>query len=203
MQEQTATLTAMTQQFWGKWTAIVTLGFVGAWAHIPHTVQILLILMGLDVLSGLIAAGRTRSLNSSIMVRGLFQKLAVFPLLVMVHVVEAPLKLSFELESVVACAFILYEAMSITENAARAGVPIPKIVVDALVKAKIKTTSADEIHKQFSTGDETKVSVGESSEIVKTPDSHPDLKVKKKITVLEETHVEEIPPDLTDLPKDA
>ncbi len=200
MQEQTATLTAMTQQFWGKWTAIVTLGFVGAWTHIPHTVQILLILMGLDVLSGLIAAGRTRSLNSSVMVRGLFQKLAVFPLLVMLHVVEAPLKLSFELESVIACAFILYEAMSITENAARAGVPIPKVVVDALVKAKIKTASADEIRKQFSIGDETKVSLGESSEIVKTPDSQPDLKVNKKITVLEETHVEQIPPDL---PKDA
>lgn len=185
-------LFAIPHQFIAKWVTIFSFGIIGAWTHIPHSIQILLMLMGLDILSGLFAAGRTKSLNSSIMVKGLFQKLAVFPLLVMLHIIESPLKLSFELESVVACAFIIYEAMSITENAARAGVPIPLIVVNALVKAKISTATPEEIHRQFSTSDDSKLSVSKSSEIVKTPPSQPDLKVDKKVTILEETHVEPV-----------
>lgn len=183
----------MTQQLW-KWTVIAATATVGAWFRIPHAIQILVMLMGLDVLTGLIAAARTHSLNSSVMVKGLFQKIAVFPLLAMLHIVESPLKLTFEFETLAACAFILYEAMSITENAARAGVPIPTVIVNALVKAKIQTSNADDIQRQFSGSNETKLSVSKSSEIVKTSDSLPDLKVDETVTVLKERHVEPIAP---------
>ncbi|MDP9112450.1 MAG: phage holin family protein [Acidobacteriota bacterium] len=187
----------MAQQFIWKWSTIAAFATMGAWMRLPHAIQILLMLMGLDILTGLIAAGRSKTLNSSIMVKGLFQKLAVFPLLAMLHIVESPLKLAFEFETLAACAFILYEAMSITENAARAGVPIPTVIVNALVKAKIQTSSADDIKRQFGPSgpvDETKLTVSNSTAIVKTPDSQPDLKVDKTATLLEETHIEPIVP---------
>lgn len=148
--------------------------------------------MGLDVISGLFAAGSNRALNSSIMYKGLFKKCAVFPLLALLHIIEKPLNIAFELESVAAFAFVVYESMSIVENCATAGVPIPSVIVDALAKAKIKTYSADDIHSQF--GDQTKLTVAKSTDIVKTPDSSPDLKIEKTTTTLEEQHVEPIQP---------
>jgi len=184
----------MNQQAITKWSAMAVGSVVGTWMRLPHPIQILLMLMGLDILSGLFAGARTRTLNSSIMVRGLFQKLAVFPVLAMLHIVETPLKFSFEFEAVAACAFIVYESMSIIENAARAGLPIPTLIVNALVKAKVQTASPEEIQRQFASGDESTVSISKSSEIIKTPASLPDLKVEKKVTTLEETHVEPVAP---------
>lgn len=186
----------MSDSFVVKWSMIFLAAIAGAWLKIPHAVQILILMMGLDILSGIIAAIATRTLNSSMMVRGLFKKLAVFPLLAMLHIVEKPLTLPFEFETLAAIAFIVYEAMSITENAALAGLPVPAVIVAALAKAKIQTATPDEIHRQFSGAEQTKMSVDTSTQVVRTPDSSPDLKIEKKVTTLEETHVSPIPPDL-------
>lgn len=177
-----------------KWTAILGISIAGAWLKTPATVQLLLTIMGLDILSGICMAVVNKNLNSSVMVRGLFKKLAVFPLLALLHLVEKPLSIPFEFEGWAATAFILYEAMSIVENAAGAGVPIPLVIVQFLAKAKIKTASPDDIKREFESGDQQNTSVTRSTEIVKSQDSSPDLKVDKTITVLEEKHVEAIPP---------
>lgn len=170
-----------------KWITIGSAAVIGEWARIPNTVQILIMLMGLDIVSGICAAIATRTVNSSIMLRGMFKKLAVFPLLALLHIIEKPLNLGFEFEAVAALAFIVYESMSVIENCANAGVPIPSVIVSALAKAKVKTATAEEIREEF---EQTSVTVKTSSEIVKTPDSQPDLRVEKKTTVLEEKHVE-------------
>ncbi len=179
-----------------KWTTIVSVAIAGEWLKVPHPVQILILMMGLDILSGIIAAIASKTLNSSMMWRGLFKKFAVFPLLAMLHIIEKPLALPFEFESLAAMAFIVYESMSIVENSAIAGLPVPAVIVDALAKAKVKTVSPEEIRRQFSGGDLTKMSVDTSTEVIKTPDSSPDLKIEKKITTLEETHVTPIPPKI-------
>ncbi len=185
----------MWKTYWttlSKWGAIAGLALGGLWLRIPHTVQILIMLMGLDILSGLIAAISTRSINSSIMLRGIFRKLGVFPLLALLHVLEGPLSLSFDFEAIAALAFIVYEGMSIIENCARAGVPIPAVIIKVLVKAKVPTASVDEIRREFDERKETKVSVSESTEIIRTPDALPDLKVDTKVTTLEEKHIEPV-----------
>lgn len=173
---------------------IACTGIAGAWMRIPHTVQILIMIMGLDVLSGIIAAVSTQTLNSSVMARGLFKKLAVFPLLALLHITEKPLALPFEFESMAALAFIAYEAMSIVENCALAGVPIPKVIVSFLAKAKVSTASPDDIKREFST---TTMSTSTTSEIVKTPDSQPDIKVDKVVTIVEQQHISPVPPETT------
>lgn len=166
-----------------KWWLIGNVALVGAWAKIPHTVQVLIALMALDILSGLIAAGKTRTLNSSVMVKGLYKKLAVFPLLALLHIVETPLALPFEFESMAALAFIAYEAMSIVENCATAGAPIPAVVVSALAKAKIKTSSPEEIRKEFS---EETVQVA----VTKTNTTPAGVKVEKQETTTVSTKTE-------------
>jgi len=175
-----------------KWIAVGSLAVTGAWVRIPYIVQILLMIMALDIISGICAAIASKQVNSSVMVRGLFKKLAVFPLLALLHIIEKPLNLPFEFESIAAIAFILYEAMSIVENCANAGVPIPAVIVTALAKAKIKTASPADIKREFE-GDTSTVSIEEKTEIVKTPPSLPDLKVATKTTTIEEKHIEPIP----------
>lgn len=181
----------MNQFTFGKWLTILCSYIVSVWTKTPYLVQILLLLMGLDILSGLIAAIGSKSLRSTIMYIGLIKKAAIFPLLALLHIIEAPLNLPFHFESIAATAFIVYEAMSIVENAAFAGVPIPSVIVDALVKAKVRTTSPDDIRREFS--ETTRFSSQKrSSEIVQTEGSAPDLKVEKVVTTLEETHIEPV-----------
>lgn len=175
-----------------KWILISGSSLAGLWMKIPYTVQVLLMLMGLDILSGICAAFVQKQLNSSVMLKGLFTKAAVFPLLALLHIIESPLNLPFNLAGMGALAFIVYESMSIIENCANAGVPIPTVIVTALAKAKIPTASAEDIKKEFAIGDTTSVAVNKSSEIIKTPDSSPDLKVDKTTTVVEEKHVEPV-----------
>lgn len=178
----------------GKWMTILTTALAGEWVKVPYTVQILIMLMGLDILSGVIAAIGTKSLNSSIMAKGLFKKFAVFPLLALLHIIEKPLALPFEFESLAALAYIVYEAMSIVENCANAGVPIPAVIVSTLAKAKIRTATPQEVRREFAEENQSTMSISKSTEIIKTADSSPDLKVNKTVTVVEEKHITPMPP---------
>lgn len=178
----------------GKWITITSLMVADWWIRVPYSVQILILLMGLDIVSGIFAAIRTKSLNSSIMVRGLVGKLAVFPLLALLHLIEKPLSLQFEFETVAAVAFIVYESMSIVENSARAGVPIPLVIVSVLAKAKIQTATEEDIKREFSEGNTTKVAVEKTHAIIETDDSSPNLKVDKTVTTIEEQHVTPVDP---------
>lgn len=175
-----------------KWWAMITTGMAGMWLHVPHVIQVLLVLMCLDFVSGVIAALANGRANSSVMVRGLFKKLAVFPLLALLHIVEQPLSLPFELESFAGIAFIMWEAMSIVENCANAGAPIPSAIVNALAKATVKIASPEEIHRQFGDSEQSRMSVRKSTDIIHTPAGEPDLKVDETITILEEKHIEPI-----------
>lgn len=154
-----------------KWIIIGGGSVAGVWAQIPAVMQTLVTLMALDILTGLIAGAATKELKSSTMWVGLLKKCSLFPLLWTLHIVEQPLHLPFELEQLAAMAYIVYEVMSIIENCAKSGVPIPSVVVSALAKAKIKTATAKEIEQEFS---------------VKTTETKPD---GGQVTTLQQTKV--------------
>lgn len=177
-----------------KYTSLAAISVAAGWSRLAPPIQTLLILMGLDVVSGIIAAIGQGKVSSGIMLRGIFKKLGVFPLLALLHVIEKPLNIPFEFESIAAMAFIVYEAMSIIENCATAGVPIPSVIVDALAKAKIKTATPEQIHAQFEGSDELKSTVKSSTQIIPTPAGQPDIKVDKIVTLIEEKHVAPVEP---------
>lgn len=93
--------------------------------------MVLAIMMGLDVLSGVIAAAINSEASSTRMLKGLLQKLLVFVVLfvaVLMQYVFPPIWSG----TAMALWFIGREAMSIVEKCGKAGVPIPQWVVDRL-----------------------------------------------------------------------
>ena len=102
-------------------------------------VIVLLFFMALDMATGLMRALLTRSLNSTIGLKGIFKKVAVLTVIGVSAGVEfALLQTGLETNSLltiaVTCFFIVNEGLSNLENAAQLGVPIPSFLVNALEK---------------------------------------------------------------------
>ncbi len=103
-------------------------------------VPILFVLMLFDVLTGFAAGFLTKKLNSSVSWKGMTRKSVVI-LLVGVGVAIDPLTPQIPESSVVAMFYIANELLSILENAVLCGVPLPPILVNAMVKVREFSTS--------------------------------------------------------------
>lgn len=110
----------------------------------------LLIFMLIDYVTGLIVAGvfhnstktDTGTLESRTCWKGLFRK--CMTLLVVIVAVRLDLLIgSSYIRDAVCIAFIANEAISITENAGLMGVPIPKIIINAIDVLKRKKEEED------------------------------------------------------------
>lgn len=119
-----------------KWLAA---GIAAIWMTIPAAIHTLLIMMLLDYSTGFIVAVMNRKLNAAEGLRGLGRKTLTLILVVTVHWVTEPLHLGLDVASMVAVAFTLNEMISITENCAHAGVPIPPQLLDVLLRGKKMT----------------------------------------------------------------
>ena len=105
------------------------------WAGLAPMIQLLLALMALDILSSLAAAIVTKTVSSDISFRGTFKKVLVL-LLVATASVLSPLVAggSLAIGQAVVLFYCIGEAISVTENAGKAGVPLPSFLKDALKK---------------------------------------------------------------------
>lgn len=92
-------------------------------------------LMGIDIVIGFIAAFKKKTLSSTISHVGMSKK-AIQLLLIAVGRVLEPYTSGMPVGSMAASAFCVTELVSIIENSARAGVPIPQWLIDALQKVK-------------------------------------------------------------------
>ena len=106
----------------------------GWWAQLETAVQVLVVLMALDILSGMAAAFVERRASSDASLRGIVKKVLVILLVGTAHAVEPVV--GFDASAYVAMFFVAHEALSILENAGRAGVPIPVRLRSALVALK-------------------------------------------------------------------
>lgn len=127
-----------------KWLAAIALA---TWARVPGLVQTLILFMALDFLTGVLAAVVRKGVSSDDSFRGLAKKALVLILVGTSHIASDTLHLGVDFGSVVALAYIANEIISITENCARAGVPIPAPLLDVLskFKAKTKTRSSEDL----------------------------------------------------------
>ncbi len=119
-------------------------GLLAFHAQFP-LVGILLLIMALDVAVGLCAAFITRTVSSTISHRGMVRKVIML-LLVGVGAVLDPYAGGIPLSKMVAMCFLVTEGISIVENAARAGVPIPKPLYDVLQKLTSNEKAAIQPH---------------------------------------------------------
>lgn len=111
---------------------------LGLWQGLPLMVAALLILMVLDIISGMLAALVTRDLRSRTAREGVVRKALTLIVVAAAAVVEryldVPVPVVGTVTGGVAGMFCVAELLSITENAARAGVWIPAPLQDALAQ---------------------------------------------------------------------
>lgn len=97
----------------------------------------LIALIVLDYISGVVAAAAEKKLSSAVGAKGIAKK--VFMLLIVAAANVADISLIGEghtLKSVTAIFYAANECISLTENAGRLGVPVPKKLLDVLEQLK-------------------------------------------------------------------
>jgi toxin secretion/phage lysis holin len=123
-----------------KWAGGV---LAGLWGRLPLLLQSLLVLMALDIASGLIAGYITRSLSSDVSWRGMAKKSLVLLLIAACEILQRTWNLGLPLASAVVGFYIVHEMISIVENTARAGLPMPRALTSALRKLRAQSEEGE------------------------------------------------------------
>ena len=134
-----------------KWVAAF---FAAWWFNLPEgartAMTTLMLLMAIDIVTGLWAALAQKALTSDKGWRGISRKLGVICFLIFAHFLEKAVNIELNLEIAGAIAYSVTECISIVENFSFIGVPIPAQLVAALLQAKKlrpAPATADEIRK--------------------------------------------------------
>jgi len=109
------------------------LGLIGAvLGGVPDVIVALLVLMGIDILTGVLAATVSKNVRSSSYWVGVVRKLVTLCILSAVAVLDMMDAMPVKLLSVSAGAFCAHEFISIIENAGKSGLWLPRQVLDAV-----------------------------------------------------------------------
>lgn len=92
----------------------------------------LLAMMVIDYITGIFKAVCKKTLNSVIGFTGIAKKVLMLSLVALSFIIEQLLKVPFPLREVVIMFFVSNEGLSILENSADSGLPIPKKLRDIL-----------------------------------------------------------------------
>ncbi len=115
---------------WGLRSAAAVLAAL--WGGLPVLVQVLIGLMALDIATGLLAGFINRELSSDVSFRGMARKAVV--LLVVAGGAWIEPAVGLPVGQAVAGFYAVHEGLSLIENTARAGLPVPEVLRDALAK---------------------------------------------------------------------
>ena len=106
--------------------------FVFIFGGLDIALQCLLIAIAIDYISGLIKAYESQSLSSKIGMRGIIKKVGLLAIVALSVVIDRITGNSGDIRTLVIYYFVANEGLSILENLAAAGVPIPEFVTKAL-----------------------------------------------------------------------
>lgn len=107
-----------------------------------------LILMGVDILTGLVnACFKEKNFQSSVMRAGLTKKVGEISIIVVAIVCTYGLGIPTAVMKAIVAYIVFMELMSIFENADKMGVPLPKFVKDLVnnINDSIQNDNADEL----------------------------------------------------------
>jgi toxin secretion/phage lysis holin len=133
----------------GKWTLTALLGW---WMTIPDAILLLTGFVIADFATGLAAAFFQKKVDSSVGTRGGIKKCMIIALVFMLYKAELTMGLGLHIERWLSAYFITLEVVSIIKNCSRVGIPIPSVIVDALVKIKSiqpQSMSKAEVERAF------------------------------------------------------
>ena len=159
------------------------------WMYIPQPIILLLVMMGIDLFMGSVAAAleTPNAFKIREFGKGILRKASTFPMLAACHLAEDPLHLHFDLDVYVALALICYEFLSVVESYARIGGPVPRILIMAAERAKFMLATEPKVFKQVE-------STTKTIEVQPT-EARPEPPPPVTITTVKETHVEAVKVD--------
>jgi toxin secretion/phage lysis holin len=106
----------------------------------------LVVFMALDYLTGVIVAIYQKTLSSEIGFKGLLRKCTIIIVLIVAVILDRLLNEgTWVFRTLVAYFYIANEAISLLENSAKIGLPIPKKLLDVLAQLKDKGNGTDSI----------------------------------------------------------
>ena len=112
---------------------------LGGW---DLALQVLVLFVVLDYITGLVAAWYRKVLNSRVGFRGICKKVLLFIPIVICYALDQVIGQEI-LRSLAIFFYIANEGLSITENLGLCGVPVPVPLLDALEQLKKKGESVD------------------------------------------------------------
>lgn len=107
----------------------------GAW---DVAIQVLLGLIVADYITGLMAASLDKSLSSKIGLKGIYKKVGILICVIVAVLTDKLIGTENALRIAIVCCFCGNEGVSVLENLARLGVPIPSKLIDALAQLRGK-----------------------------------------------------------------
>ena len=112
--------------------SVVVTTFLWLIGEIDIAFLCLIVAIVLDYISGLIKAYNTKTLSSSIGFRGILKKIGILVLVMLSVVVDRITVNNGGIRTLVIYYFVANEGLSVLENLAQAGLPIPKKLKEAL-----------------------------------------------------------------------
>lgn len=120
----------------GNWlsaiVSVVATTFVWLLGGFDVAIQCLIVAIILDYISGLIKAYNTKTLSSNIGFRGILKKVGILVIVMLAVLVDRVTINNGGIRTLVIYYFVANEGLSILENLAQAGLPIPKSLKNAL-----------------------------------------------------------------------
>ena len=110
--------------------------FIFAIGGLDIALSCLLIAIVLDYISGIVKAYLTKQLSSQIGLKGIVKKVAVLLIVMMSTIIDRVTGESGAIRTLVIYYFVANEGLSILENLALSGVPIPSVIKNALKALK-------------------------------------------------------------------
>lgn len=113
----------------------------------------LMILMALDIITGLSKAIKNKTLWSRKSMFGFARKMMIFCIIVLANIIDQILGLNGGLLMITIFYYIANEGLSIVENCAEMGVLVPKEIAEKLqvIKSDKNSTAKQEIKEEFTT----------------------------------------------------
>ena len=121
-------------------------GVIGwIWGDFTPLFAALIVCIALDYISGVACAIVRKDVSSEVGFKGIVKKILILLLVGVAHVLDAyVLNSTPVLQSAVMMFFIANEGISLVENAAGLGIPIPKKMLEVLKQLKMKADNDDE-----------------------------------------------------------
>lgn len=114
-------------------------GFIVYWlGGLDQLLIALIAMVVLDYMTGLLAAWHNKTLSSAVGFRGIAKKVMLLGVVALAYIIERITSDSLPLREIAIMFFVVNEALSVLENAAKTGLPIPDKLKEVLQQLKGK-----------------------------------------------------------------